>query len=154
MLRAHATALFSDRYAIVDEAGREIATVRIRWWREAGSFEIDGTRYDVGRRHLMRGPFELQQDGRELASARKPSAFHRRFEIDAGGERYHLVARHPLRRTFDLRRDGAVIGSIRPTSLWTRSAVVDLPESLSLPLRVFMTWLVLAMWRRQRGADS
>jgi len=49
--------------------------------------------------------------------------------------------------------DGArEIGSIAPESVWTRTAVVTLPDDWPLPLKSFAIWLTLLHWRRESNS--
>ena len=36
----------------------------------------------------------------------------------------------------------------RPRGLFSRKLTIDLPDELSLAVQVFMTWLVIILWRR------
>ena len=124
-----------------------------RWTREAGSFQLVGESYSVGRRSLMGGDFFVEHIGRALATAEKPSAFLRRFVVTVEDETYELAARSAFHRGFVLRRRGQRVGSVEPNSLFSRSARTDLPQQLSLPVQIFMTWLVLVLWKRQRNSS-
>ncbi len=152
MLHVRARSIFSNHYEIL-EGRRVLTSVNIRWFREAGSFRLEGEDYSVGRRGLMSGNFFLESRAEVLASAEKPSAFFRRFLVAIGDDDYELAARSAFVRAFDLRREGRSVGSVEPTSIFTRSARVDLPD-LPLPVQVFLTWLVLVVWKRQRSSSS
>ena len=151
MLTARANHPLSEHYTISRD-GQPLTEVNIRWWREAGEFFLDGQRCLVGRRGWMSGPFYLECAGRLLASAVKPSALLRRFELDVAGERFVLAARSPFFRAFELEQDGRVVGTISPVSVFTRTAGIELPDALPLPVQVFVAWLVLVLWRRQRNS--
>ena len=152
MLHVRATRIFSEHYEISD-GGQVLTTVSNRWLREAGSFRIAGERYSVGRRSRMGGDFFAEHSSRPPARAEKPSAFLRRFVVTVDGESHELAARSAFRRGFALRREGREVGSVEPTSLFSRSARVDLPHPLSLPVQVFLTWMVLVLWKRQRNSS-
>ena len=149
MLEVRARNLFSSHYEILD-AGQMLTTVNIRWWREAGKFKLDGEQYTVGRRGLASGLFYVEQDGELLASAAKPSAFFNRFTVQCDDQEYELSKRSAFGRAFDLKRNGSLVGSMTPTSVFTRSAKVQLPSEISAPVQVFITWLVLVIWKRER----
>ena len=153
MLHVRARSVFSNHYEIL-EGGRVLTTVNIRWFREAGSFRLDGERYSVGRRGLMFGAFFLEGPDAVLATADKPSAFFRRFVVQVGDDVYELAARSAFLRAFDLRLGRRRVGSVEPKSIFTRSARADLPDDLPVPVQVFLTWLVLLLWKRQRKPSS
>ena len=59
-----------------------------------------------------------------------------------------------LGRAFELKRGGDRVGSVAPTSALKRSARISLPGELSVPVQVFITWLVLVMWKRmEQGGE-
>lgn len=45
-------------------------------------------------------------------------------------------------------------GAIRPVSPFRRTAVCDLPDSIPLPVRLFLIFLALVLWKRQSDAAS
>ncbi|HIG86173.1 MAG TPA: hypothetical protein EYQ25_03940 [Planctomycetes bacterium] len=153
MLEVRARKIFSSHYEILD-VGQVLTTVNIRWWREAGKFKLDGEQYTVGRRGLASGLFYVERDGELLASANKPSAFFNRFTVDYDGQEYELSRRSFFGRAFDLKLNGSRVGSMNPTSIWTRSARVHLPNEITAPVQVFITWLVLVLWRRMQQSNA
>lgn len=108
----------------------------------------------MGRDGWLSGDFYVEAPEGRLAAADKPSAFTRRFEIQAGEREFELAAVSPFTRSFELREWGRAVGSVRPVSIWTRSAEADLPENLRMPTRVFLIWLVKVMWRRGGSSNS
>ena len=78
----------------------------------------------------------------------------RSFEVTHDGRTYTLKAASPFERRFLLRRAGRVLGSIAPQHIFTRKARIDLPEDLPLELRVFLTWLVILLWKHQQSAAA
>lgn len=153
MLRIEPERWWSEFYR-VREDGRYVTKVNIRWTREAGAFQLGSDRFEVGREGWASGKFFVARDGTRIASARKPSAWSRRFEVRAAGRSYELAPRFVLSRTFDLKRAGLAVGSIRPDAWWSRKATAHLPEDLPLEVRVFLVWLVLLMWKRARQSNA
>jgi hypothetical protein len=153
MLEVHAKNMFSSHYSVL-ESGQEITSVNIRWIREAGEFVLGGKNYMVGRRSRMSGAFFVEWEGKTLASAIKPSWLFQRFTISVGEDKYQLRSRSIFTRAFDLIHNGRTIGSLEAQSWFKRSVRVDLPQELPLPVQVFITWLVLVMWRRQQANGS
>ena len=153
MLRVQPKSWWSEVYR-VSEDGREVTEVNIRWMREAGTFAIGPDRFQVGREGWMSGDFYVARGGTRLASASKPSALYRRFEVRVQGQSYTLAPRSAFTRTFDLARGGHSVGSVRPEAWWSRKATAHLPEDLPLEVRVFLVWLVLVMWKRSRDSAA
>ena len=79
------------------------------------------------------------------------------------GREYRLEKKSVWRRTFvllarDLGEAGSArekeIGSLVPANAWTRKASVDLPKDWPLPVRVFVIWLAIIMWKREADAAA
>ncbi len=153
MLKVRPKSAFSQRYEILD-GRKKLTTVNIGWWREAGEFQLGGEKYKIGRQGLGSGLFYVEQDGEVLASAEKPSALRNRFTVHHDGTRYELSRRSLLGRAFDLKRSGTSVGSMTATSAFTRSAKVNLPDELPAPVQVFITWLVLVIWKRLQQPNA
>jgi len=151
MLHAKPRSLFSDSYEVAGPHGL-VAAVNISWFKEGGSFRLDGEKYVVGRQGMMRGAFFVNRDGKTIAAAVKPSAFKRCFEVGCGERELKLAAARPFGRKFTLSEGRKIVGSVSPVSVWSRSAKADFPAEISLPVQVFMIWLVLVLWKRDRDA--
>ncbi len=97
--------------------------------------------------------FILELNGTQLARAEKPSALRRSFTIQHEGKTYILKAESAFGRTFLLLdNDRRQIGSITPAGMFTRKATVDLPDEMPLPIKVFLVWLTVILWKRDSEA--
>jgi hypothetical protein len=148
MLRAKPNGFFSWKFTIFDEADRNIAGIDIRWVREAGEVRLNGRTHRIYRERLLRGAFVLEEDGKELARAEKPSALLRSFVVRHNSREFLLQAASPVVRTFVLSENGRPIGTIKPEHALTRKALIDLPTGMALPVRIFVAWLVFVLWKR------
>jgi hypothetical protein len=153
MLQAAPRGWFSWNF-VVSDGEDQIADIRLAMLREAGELVVQNKSYRVNREGIMSGAFVLQQDDVELARAEKPSAFHRSFEIGHGGRRYTLGAESAFRRKFVLKENGHSAGSVYPVNAFTRKCAVDLPSDIPLPVRVFMVWLVIILWKRESDSAA
>jgi len=142
---------FSWDFAVLDDRGI-VADIDISWWREKGVPTVQGASHPVYRERLMSGDFILESAGSILARARKPSAFRRCFKVEHAGRQYTVRAQSAFRRTFVVLDGDIGIGSISPDGIFTRRASVDLPEDMPLPMRVFIVWLAVILWKR--ASDS
>ena len=141
---------FSNDYEIIDN-GERIVDLHRSWFREEGELTILGEKYQI-RKPSMRGVFLLEQNGATVAQAEKPSAFKRVMIVDYNGVRYTLKPKSAVWRSFVLQVDDRVIGSVdRKYGGWSRKALVQFPD-LPLPITVFMTWLVIILWKRDENA--
>jgi hypothetical protein len=152
MLRALPKSLFSWDYAVLD-GQQPVADIEVSFWGERGRLRVQDASYDV-RREGWLGAFVLEADGSVVARAEKSSPFLRSFAIEHAGRSYTLRARSPFERTFLLEQGSRAIGSVSPEGMFTRRARADLPEDLALPLRVFMIWLALILWKRAANASA
>jgi hypothetical protein len=128
----------------------------ILWFREGGRFEWDRVHYTLAREPFCwSGDFLLRANGQTLASATKPSFWLRKFIVRI--DQRELVIKTPffITRRFVVLENDSVVGQIarkgfiylRGFSLsvhWT----VELPDYLSVPVKVFIFWLIVLMWRR------
>jgi len=153
MIRAVPKSWFSSGYRVLED-NTTIAMVDLSRWREAGVLTINGSTYRVYRKGLMSGLFLLESGGSILARAQKPSALYRSFLVEDGGNQYKLEAESALYRKFILTQKENPIGSVYPESAFTNKAVIDLPEAISLPVRLFIFWLVIILWNRGSDAAS
>jgi|SRR5579859_1150396 len=123
-------------------------------WREKGVLVVGGSSYNVYRQGLFSGEFILELNGTQLARAEKPSALHRFFTVQHQGKTYTLKAAAALSRIFLLLENDRQIGSIAPAGMFTRKATVDFPDELPLPVKVFLLWLTVILWKRDSEAAS
>src|SRR5678815_603760 len=136
----------------VYDNGTHIGEMNFSWWREAGALQIGNSTYRLYREGRFRGLFILEENGKVLACAEKPSALAGSFNVRCGSRTYVLEAASIFRRKFVLRETSGEIGSISPERACYRNALIYLPVELSLPVRLFMAWLTLLLWKRE--ADS
>ena len=151
MLRAVPDSWFSWDFTIFDD-NKAIAKLDLAWVREAGELSLEGANYKVFREGLVSGAFILEKEGSVLASAGKTSVLVRSFNLEYNGTSYTLEAESMMLRKFVLRTGGKTIGSVRPETAFTRRAIIDLPIDIALPVRIFMVWLILIIWKRDNDA--
>jgi len=150
-LEAKPKAWWSWTFRIIDD-GNEIAEISFACMREAGTLQLVDSTYRLYRQGTFRGLFIMERNGAVIAHADKPSALVRSFNVHHGGKTYTLEAESIFRRKFVLREAGSTLGSIAPQRACYRDARIDLPVALPLPVRLFMLWLTLLLWKRE--ADS
>ena len=67
---------------------------------------------------------------------------------------YTLKAQSPFVRTFELLQNDERIGLVEPDHIFTRKMTADLPETLTLAVRVFIIWLVIILWKRAAQSSA
>ena len=152
MLEAVPKGAFSPDFRILQD-GREIALLDASAWRERAEVEIAGAPCRLYRRGML-GAFVIEWEGNVLATAEKPSAFRSAFDVEVRGRRLQLRRPSMWRRDFALYEGGVEIGRIAPQKWWSKRSTLRLPETLPLPARVFLFWLVSIMWRRDEAAAA
>jgi len=153
MLQATPRGWFSWNF-VISEGEKEVADIRLAMLREAGELVVLDKTYRVNREGIMSGGFLLQENDTELARAEKPSAFQRSFTVRYDGRSFGLGAESAFRRKFFLKENAEAVGSIYPLNAFTRKCVVDLPSDILLPVRVFMVWLVIILWKRDSDSAA
>jgi len=160
MLTIIPKAWYSWDFSVVD-GDRQLASMDLSSWREKGILTIEGVKHRVYREGAMSGDFVLERDGTVLARGTKPSAFFSTLIVAHQGREYRLEKKSVWRRAFVLLACGLgeagsarekEIGSLVPANAWTRKASVDLPKDWPLPVRVFVIWLAIIMWKREADA--
>lgn len=154
MLRAYPQSWFSWKFRILDESDRDIATIDIGWIREDGQLRLGEKTYRIYREKLFGGAFIIQGDGQEMARAEKPSAFLRSFAVTYRERQFKLQAASAVVREFRLTENDELIGTVKPENALMRKAVIDLPDSIELSVQIFLTWLVLVLWKRDQESSS
>ena len=144
------TRWYSWDVTVSDESG-PLADIATSWWREQGAFSIDGETYRARREGVLSGDFVVEGPDGVIARAEKTSIFRREFLIRHDGRSYTLRPRSMWGRAFVLLTGTQEIGSLAPKSLFSRKAAASLPDDLPLPVRAFVVWLTMIMWRRAQS---
>jgi hypothetical protein len=147
MLRAIPKGWFSPDYTVFAN-DIAVADIDLSFMSESSEITINGGIYKAYREGWVSGAFVLESAGSTLARAEKPSALYRSFIVEYGKRKFSLEAESAVLRKFVLAEGGQEIGSIAPDHAFTSRAMIDLPEDIVLPVRVFMFWLVVILWKR------
>ena len=145
---------FSWTFSLMDGAEPVAHSVDLSWWSDKGELTVQGVTYIARREGFMSGAFVLESTAGVLARATKPSAFRRLLVVEHSGRQYTLRAVSALRREFVLLDGSTRIGSLSPEGAFTRRAAVDLPPALPLPVRAFIVWLAVMLWKHEQAAAS
>ncbi len=138
----------------LDLDGTAWVTFDMDWLREGGRFTWASTEYRLSREGVWSGDFLLVAGERVLAHATKENPFVRRFAIDIDGRELVLQAAGWFTPRFELIERDTVVGRVVRDHFFTRACTVEFPQDLSVPVQVFLFWLVALMWRRAANAGS
>lgn len=134
--------------------GTSLIRFDMDWLREGGRFTWAGTEYRLSRERAWVGDFLLTADQQVLARATKDNPFVRRFIVDVEGRELLLQAAAWFTPRFELIEQDTVVGRVVPNHFLTRACTVEFPQNLSVPVQVFLFWLVALMWRRAANAAA
>ena len=153
MLEAIPKSWFSWNFKISEDS-KKIADLDMSSWREKGELRIDGVSYVVFRKGILSPTIVLEKNNAELAKATRSSIFRHSFLLVMEGKQYTLEKRSFFGRSIILKNDLGEIGSVSPRGFLSRRAHVDLPENIELPIRIFVIWLALLLWKRDSDTSA
>ena len=153
MIEAAPKHFFSKDY-VLRSSGATLAVLDVSAWRERAEFELDGFSWRLYRESILRGRFLLQRGADVVAVATKPSAFRDRFEVEFGQVDFTLRKVRAFSRRFGAFVGDQQIGEIAPESIFSRRVIVDLPSDWPAAVHVYVFWLVLLIWNRDKAGDG
>ncbi len=155
MLTAKPTGLLSENF-VVSRDGVQLCEFDQAGGRDRAEFVVDGERY-IAKNELLGGDFLLENQSQLIARADKRalrrvfdvridpgSSAERSYELKVGG----LIAKGGR---YTLEENGRKVGELVKTP-FLRSAQANLPQDVPLPVQVFLLWIGLMMWRRERNS--
>jgi hypothetical protein len=152
MIEAVPKSAFSNDYVLQSPDGA-LAELDVSAWTERAEFELEGAPYRLYREGML-GDFVLERAGTVIARATKPSAFRALFRLQVSGHDLTLRKLSAWRRDFGVFDGEQRVGRIAPVKWYSRRASIEVPEHWNLALEVFLFWLVLVMWRREKAAAA
>ncbi len=153
-MQAVPTNLFCTNFRLQQD-DRLVGEVDPSIWRDTARLELEDGSYELYRERFCAGDFLLEQDGRVIARASKPSVFKCRFEVELPNRRGVVLRKlSPWNRRFGLFDGENQIGSVYPLGLFARRTQIDLPSDWPLATRSFLFWLAFLMWKRQNAAAA
>jgi hypothetical protein len=136
----------------LSDGGAPVAAIDFSNWRERGELTIQGQTYQVTKQGLMSGEFRLEWPGGTVATATRDGLAGRRFHITHGAHTYTIKRRKWWGRDMVLLDGDREVGWVVPAGAFTRRGSASLPEQVPLPVRVFMVWIALLVWKREAEA--
>ena len=152
MLQLEPTRWFSWAFTVADD-GKPLGTLDISAWRERGSVTVAAQTFTIHRKGFASSDFRLESGGTVMATATKPSAFRREFAITFSGRTLRLRPRSAWGRALALHEGDREVGEAR-RGAWSRRATATVPETLPLPVRFFVLWLAVLIWKRDDDASA
>ena len=153
MLQLEPTRSFSWAFTVADD-GQPLGTLDISVWRERGDLTVAGQTFHIARKGFVSSDFRLEAGGTVVATATKPSVFRREFTVTFSGRTLRLQPRSAWGRALVLREGDREVGFVQPRALWSRRATATMPDTLPLPVRLFVLWLAVLVWKRDDDAAA
>ena len=153
MIEASPKHFFSKDY-VLRSSGTTLVVLDVSAWRERARFDLGGHSWQLYRESFFSGRFVLQRGADVVARATKPSALRSRFEVEFGQVTFTLRKLSPFSRRFGVFAGEQRIGGITPASFFSRRVILDLPSDWPAAVHVYVFWLVLLIWNRERAADA
>ena len=164
--------LFSCDYD-VRHRGRRIAVLDRAAFRERASFEFEDVEYELRSRGLGGGKIQLLRGDDVIARATRRSIWTSAYDIEAAmrrapggpGSGAEALARGEVdslsltkpsiwSSRYEIHRGRRRIGGIGKASVWGSTAKLHLREDFSLPLAVFLGYVVITLWNRQNSTAA
>jgi hypothetical protein len=148
MLRSRRLGVFRHRYEVSEDGGPAIVIAGMR--REGSAFEVGGERYVVQRNGYK--AFTVTGPNGLLARAQRGNG--RTWTIQSMYGPLELLRTSAWKETWELRQAGESVGTLSKDGAFKRTSTADLPESLPLPLRLFVLCVVETLWERSRQSAA
>ncbi len=139
--------LLSWSYTVMDGL-TAVAEINLSWWSNKSALAIEGREYPLHREGVVGGDFILEGDDAVMARAAKLSPFSRSFEVILRDRSYVLKRMNLFSRKYLIMFGDREVGSIAPEGIPSLRLKAVFPEELSLPVKVFMFWLVALQRKR------
>ena len=151
MINVRPKSMFSWGFRAESEALGD-AVLAYNWGSENGSILIGDTEYDIRKDGPLSGRWNLSNSASIQATAMKPSAMRRAFEVTSPSVSFELRAESAFTRSFEIVHRGAIVGKISPNTAFTRKSTIRCDSVVSEDLQLFAFWLVGLCWRRAQSS--
>jgi hypothetical protein len=148
LLHATPTRWWSHTFSVMDGARPVAQAVDLSWWGDKGELRLPDATYTA---RYDKSSYLLESPAGVLARAKYARWWRRDLVIAYAGREYALRPRS-ISREFQLFEDATPIGSVSPAHCFSRTATVDLPQTLPLCLQVFIVWLVMTLWKHEEAS--
>ena len=152
-MEAIATGIFNIKFRLVGQNQRLLGELENSFLQAKAQLELEEGSYQLYREGWFSGDFLLELNGKVVARASKPSVLQNRFEIELPDRQLVLSKPSSFDRRVIVLDGGKEIGSIYPLGAFTRHTYVDVPDDWPVPIRAFLFWLVVNVWKRPNQVE-
>lgn len=139
---------------VVESKGQPVADISGKWWPNTAVITIDDVRFDVSCKGFLHWTYELRTEDVLVASATSRGWFRTVFDIRHGEEEYELSFASGWGSVFQLKSGSRHLGELSMKKWFSQRVQIDLDPMLPLPLRLFVLWVAVSIWRAQAAAAS
>lgn len=128
----------------------ELHDIEFKFGSKTMNFEIQGVDYKFEARETFfsGGSYSIESNNSILAVADRPGMLGRTFSFDLGTRQYQMCPKSNWKRSFVLLEGERQVGEIYCEKGFSGEFIAELPADLSLPIKIFLLWLILLMWHR------
>ncbi|HEX7071680.1 MAG TPA: hypothetical protein VF190_12780 [Rhodothermales bacterium] len=138
----------------IERDGQRVAFLDTALFKRQGTIEIGGKLLRVERKGLVRPDFKLYLNDAEIARAHKPAILRDAVRLQLGETECIIRRKHLFSRRFEVWNGEERIGEIAHIRWYSNRARIDLPDAWPLGLQVFVFWVVLTFWQRDRSSSG
>jgi len=138
----------------VRRADQELTNLAITLFRNRGSFELDGERFDIEPTSFFRMDAEMKRAGSVIARARQPNFFRRRFEVSSAGHHLVMESRSWRGRKYALLLGTQEVGWIHRVGMTGKRMKLEFPDEVPVVLQVFLAYLAACQAKREAARRS
>ncbi len=142
MLELIRKSTFSNDF-IARENGIVVAELDRSLWSQNATVDILGKTYSFKRTGLMQNVYTLLDGNLEVIEVEQPSAWQSKLVFRLNQNEYVVDTKSWFSSALKVEQDGNVIGDVHSADIINGTIVVDLPDTLPLPVRVFVGWIAL-----------
>lgn len=147
MVQVNHEGVFRSRY-VLEQVGREIATIKMSPWRESAEVIIEGKQTEFYRENFVNGDYVLKFRDKVYIKAKKPSFWKYEMIIHASDHTFELKPCGLFTNSYEVYQDEIKKGEISRTAWFKKNAKMDLPDDWPVVLKVFIFLLVIVLWDR------
>ncbi len=149
MLRLIRQGWFLPRFKVF-ENDVELPNMAFKFGSKTMNFEIQGVDYKFEARETFfsGGSYVIESNNSILTVAERPGRLGRTFSFVLGAKQYHLCSETGWKPSFVLLEGEHLVGKIYSEKGFRGDVIAELPADLSLPVKMFMLWLVMLIWNQ------
>ncbi|WP_013322255.1 hypothetical protein [Gloeothece verrucosa] len=132
----------------VEENNSFVGKLEFSWRDTTGKILTQKSDYRVRYKGLLAVKFFFDNYENRLGYAEMANPLIRVVKLNYAETQYQLKAASMFSKKFILQQKKQTLGIIDSKNILDRQAIIDLPTTLPLEFRLFVTWIVLWFWRR------